>query len=70
MWSVATPDRSAHAQQGMAAARFTCRVIRLCEKHGVPWTVENPNSSGLWKWGPFAPLRASVRVPRLSLIHI
>ena len=38
----------------LACARFTLRVMRACRESGVFYSVENPLSSSLWKWGPMS----------------
>ena len=47
-------------QLSLECARFTLRVMRLCRKFGVYYSVENPASSALFKWKPFA---AAMRWP-------
>ena len=47
-------------QLSLGCARFTLRVMRLCRKFGVYYSVENPASSALFNWKPFA---AAMRWP-------
>ena len=41
-------------EHSLACARFTVQCIKLCQRCGVFWTVENPASSALFRWEPFA----------------
>ncbi|CAK0861131.1 unnamed protein product, partial [Prorocentrum cordatum] len=49
-FSLATPARSRakHFASGSASVSFTIDMLRLCERFGVRWSVENPSSSRLW----------------------
>jgi hypothetical protein len=52
-WSIASSTgRASHLSEGMAAAKFTLRMVRLCERHQVHWSLENPKSSKLFAWPP------------------
>jgi len=48
--SAASPSHHA----ALACAHMSRRLLRLCRLHGVHVVVENPRSSGLWTWRPFA----------------
>ena len=37
----------------LTCATFCLRVIRLCMRKGILWSLENPESSKLFKWIPF-----------------
>ena len=37
-------------------ALFTAKVVRCCHRHGVLWSVENPQSSKLWAFHPISEL--------------
>lgn len=37
------------AEQGNAIVRCCRRIIAVCDKYSIPWIVENPRSSFLWK---------------------
>ena len=54
LWSVARRSSQVHASKhpGFGAALYTLKLIRLCEKHHVVWTLENPASSGIFRWEP------------------
>eukprot|EP00974_Lingulodinium_polyedra_P072270 6994903-Lingulodinium_polyedra.AAC.1 len=43
---------------GNTQMQFTCKVIRLCLRLGVPVYVENPGMSYLWNAPPMARLCA------------
>ena len=51
-WSVTTAKKDKHRVVGLRAVRQTCKIIDACNAHGVYWTLENPKSSALWKYGP------------------
>ena len=56
-WSIARRARtldSARSLVGLQCAQFTLRMLRLCTQFGVRWSVENPVSSGLFRWSPLA----------------
>jgi hypothetical protein len=56
-WSTARTTGKAGGtvdQLGMACALRTVSLLRLCRRHQVVWTLENPASSGLLTWKPFA----------------
>lgn len=40
------------ADKGFACARFARRVVMACAGKNVPFIIENPHSSRLWRWGP------------------
>lgn len=44
------------APEGLACARASADLIRVCKKFGVAWTLENPAHSSLWSWKPIATL--------------
>ncbi|CAK0812001.1 unnamed protein product, partial [Prorocentrum cordatum] len=59
-WSIARSSGTAEPAGGLAAARFTVRLIQECRRSGVHFTLENPQRSRLWTWRPLArALRAS-----------
>ena len=52
-WSVARGGKQRPADAAaLRCARVTLRLLELCVKHGVRWSLENPVSSGLFKWPP------------------
>jgi hypothetical protein len=56
-WSRARTTGSADSPSHLVAlkcAHFSRRLLRLCRECGVHVIVENPRSSGLWGWRPFA----------------
>ena len=56
-WSTArTTGRAGNAtdRDGMTCARFSVRVLQACRAHEVYYTVEQPRSSGMWRWPPLA----------------
>ncbi|CAE8733684.1 unnamed protein product [Polarella glacialis] len=64
-WTIARAGSAPNDQcsrAGLACARFSIRVIKLCNACGVPWTLENPASSALWTWKPLAVLLAACDV--------
>ena len=52
VWSVARRTGTSSTNWGTSLGVFTRSVIRLCRKYGVLFTLENPLSSGLFRWGP------------------
>lgn len=52
MSQVSPADRE-RLDGGNRLARAVLRVIRACQKHRVPWLVDNPNSSYLWATSEF-----------------
>ena len=52
VWSVARRTGTSSTNWGTSLATFTRAVLRLCRKHGVLFTLENPLSSGLFRWKP------------------
>ena len=48
--------------KGVACAIFTAVVIRLALALGIKFTLENPQSSRLWKFGPIAQIFSDRRV--------
>ena len=50
-WSTASQKTSPSAC-GLETARFTLRVLLLCQRLGVHWSLENPAASRLWRWRP------------------
>lgn len=58
-WSVARTTGMPRAPAdvgGLKCARVTCQLIRLCMSRNIRYVVENPRSSRLWTWSPFAAL--------------
>ena len=51
-WSVARSALCPEPVGGLAAARFTVRVVEACRKARVFYGIENPRSSRLWGWAP------------------
>eukprot|EP00959_Pyramimonas_sp_CCMP1952_P031729 665704-Pyramimonas_sp.AAC.1 len=47
-WSIARSSGTAEPAGGLAAARFTVRLIQECRRSGVHFTLENPQRSRLW----------------------
>lgn len=52
-------------RHGVACALFTARMIRLCLRHGVMLSLENPYSSRLWE---FLPIQDLFRDRRISFV--
>ena len=50
-FSIAKKGTSEHgkAHDSRSTVAFSCRVIEVCTSLGIPWAVENPKSSRLWK---------------------
>ena len=48
--------RGARTGLGQALADTTASLIRLCERVGVRWSIENPRSSALWRHPSIAQL--------------
>ena len=57
--NLSSRDR-AKIQLGNACAKFSCRIITLCNSLGVPALLENPRTSMLWK---VPPLQRLLRAP-------
>ena len=58
------PDERKRARlrtTGLRCARSTVRILRVCKKLGVSWSVENPLSSRIWTWGPLHRFLTSCR---------
>eukprot|EP00959_Pyramimonas_sp_CCMP1952_P440930 9231225-Pyramimonas_sp.AAC.1 len=52
-WSQATStSRGKHARTGELCAQRTLALLRLCCRHNVRWSLEDPASSRIWKWEP------------------
>ena len=50
-WSQARPARQTADTHVLDAGRHTVSIIRLLNKYQVYWSLENPSSSRLWRWG-------------------
>ncbi|CAK0816768.1 unnamed protein product, partial [Prorocentrum cordatum] len=50
-FSQATPAQAQakHLASGAGAVSFTVDLLRLCDRFGVKWSLENPSSSRLWQ---------------------
>ena len=54
-WSQALAGRSQHHQQtGLSTAEVTLKIMRACGRANVLRTLENHQSSRLWKWLPLS----------------
>ncbi len=52
-WSTARRSRVGPVVDlGLRCARFTVRMLTLCQSHHVEWSLENPASSRLFDWSP------------------
>lgn len=51
---------------GNAMARFSARLAREASARGIPWIIENPQTSMLWTLPPFERLRASRKVVEVN----
>ena len=54
IWSVASPAESSEQAAGFACAVVTLRLLRLCTRYKIHFSLENPASSALFRWPPFA----------------
>ena len=52
VWSVARRTGTSSTNWGTSLGVFSRAVLKLCRKHGVLFTLENPSSSGLFRWEP------------------
>ena len=72
IWSIARRGiknlkRAADKERlGVELALFTVEVIRECSRCGVIWTLENPASSGLFRYEPIAALQS---LPNFRDVH-
>ena len=53
-WSTARSHADAGLANGRMCARAVLRLLLLCHRHSVLFTVENPHTSKLWSWEPLA----------------
>ena len=51
---------------GVEFALFSAEVARECQRCNVGWSIENPSTSGLWKFGPIAALAAFQNVRKVD----
>ena len=51
--SLLTSKDAARVEIGNACARATLRFLRACDRASIPWAVENPHSSKLWRLPEF-----------------
>ena len=49
--SLNVADRK-NVETGNALFRFTLRLLKLCERHSVPYALENPETSMAWDMKP------------------
>ena len=68
-WSVTTASTSKpkHEALGLTAIRVTLRLVAECFRHNVFWTLENPWSSGMFRYAPVARL---LRRPSVAHAYI
>lgn len=67
-WSVAKGGKRSPADRAaLRCARVTMRLLQLCVKHHVHWSIENPYSSGLFRWAPLH--RFLVKYSRASAVY-
>ena len=63
IWSIArtrvrdSPANRKKERLGRAFAHFTVRVCEMASRIGIPWSVENPKTSKIWR-GPLHRLHA------------
>ena len=48
---------------------ITCDLVRLCEKLGKLWSVENPGRSFMWQTAPFARLLRELQPKKVQFHH-
>eukprot|EP00969_Alexandrium_andersonii_P051633 2267383-Alexandrium_andersonii.AAC.1 len=65
-FSVANTCGTSKLRMGQHLARATVRLIRLCERFGVYWSLENPLRSKLWL---YPPVRALLERPTVLKVE-
>ena len=67
-WSVAREGKNRPADAAaFRCVRVTMRLLQLCVRHRVHWSIENPVSSGLFKWPPLC--KSLSRHARASIVY-
>ena len=61
------PQSQVKVQQGNALARVSAMIMRVCISKGIPFTIENPQSSRIWLLEPFQKILAHPQVQSHTL---
>lgn len=59
----------ARVESANKLCEITCDLIRLCERWGKLWSVENPGRSFMWQTTPFARLLQEIKPESMQFHH-